>query len=82
MLDVLEPLEVADSDTAAVAEHVGEEADALLEQDGLALGGGGAVGSLHDQLALEIVGVVDVDRLLEGGRDEDIAKLDSLYHSE
>lgn len=73
MFDVLEPFEVADCHTTAVAENIRQEADSLLEKDLLALAGCGAVGCLHDELAPEAVGIVDVDRLLEGGRDEDIA---------
>lgn len=74
MLDVLEPFEVADSDTTAIAEDVWEEADALLEEDVLALTSCRAVSSLYDQLALEPVSIVDVDGLFEGSGNEDIAK--------
>ena len=61
MLDVLEPLEVANCDSTGVAEHIWQEAHSLLEQDLLALAGGGTISGLHDELALETVGVVDVD---------------------
>lgn len=61
VLDILEPLEVADSDTTSVAEHIRQEAHSLLEQDLLSLAGGGTIGSLHDELALETVSIVDVD---------------------
>lgn len=73
MLDVLEPFEVADCHSTAVAEHIWQEAHSLLEQDLLSLAGGGTVSGLHNQLAAETVGVVDVDRLLKGSRDENIA---------
>lgn len=80
MLDVLEPLEVADSHSSCVAEDVREEAHSLLEQDLLSLAGSGTIGSLHDQLAVESVSVVDVDGLLEGSWDEDVAALRHCYH--
>ena len=74
MLDVLEPFEIADGHTAAVAEHIRQEAHSLFEQDLLALESGGAVGCLYDELALKPVGIVDVDGLFEGSWDEDIAE--------
>lgn len=74
MLDVLEPLKVADCDTSSVAEHIRQEADSLFEENILALAGCWSVGSLDDQLALELVCVVDVDGLLEGCWDEDVTE--------
>lgn len=74
MLNVLEPLEVADCDTSSVAEHIRQEADSLFEENILALAGCWSVGSLDDELALELVCVVDVDGLLEGCWDEDVAE--------
>lgn len=80
MLNVLEPLEVADCHSSCVAEDVGEEAHSLLEQDLLSLAGSRPIGSLHDQLAVEPVGVVDVNGLLEGSWDEDVTALTHSYH--
>ena len=73
MLDVLEPLEVADCDTSSVAEHVRQEAHSLFKEDILTLAGCRSICSLNDELALELVCVVDVDGLLEGCWDEEIA---------
>lgn len=80
MLDVLEPLEVADCYSSCVAEDVGEEAHSFLEQDLLSLASSGTIGSLHDQLAVESVSIVEVDGLLEGSWDEDVAVLRNCYH--
>lgn len=80
MLQVLEPLEVADGDTAGVAEYVGQELHSLGQEDFLCSLSGGSVGGLNDQLAVELVGVVYVDRLLECGRNENITELWTSYH--
>lgn len=74
VLDVLEPLEVADGDTSSIAEHIRQEADSLFEEDILALASRWSVCSLDDELALELVCVVDVDGLLESCRDEYVAE--------
>ena len=80
MLDVLEPLEVADRHSSSVAKDVGEEAHSLLEQDLLSLAGSRAIRSLYDQFAVEPISIVDVDRLLEGSWDEDVTALKDRYH--
>jgi hypothetical protein len=74
VVEVLEPLEIADCHTSSIAEDVRQELNSLLEKHILTLKSGGTVGCLNDQLGLESVGIVDVDRLLKGGRDEEIAK--------
>lgn len=61
MIEVLEPLEVADSDTSSIAEDVRKELNALSQQDLLALQSSGPISSLHNQLCLESIGVVHVD---------------------
>lgn len=80
MLDVLQPFEVADSHSSSIAEDVGKEANSLFEEDLLSFTGCWAVGSLNDELAVESIGIVHVDRLLKGSRDEDIAGLLYCYH--
>lgn len=75
MLQVLQPLEVADGNASSVGKEVGDNADLLLEKDCLAVGGGGTVGSLKEELSLDLVGVVDVDGLLNGAWCQDITGL-------
>ena len=74
MFQILEPLEVRDRDTSAVAEHVREEADASPQENILSRPRGGPVSSLDDQLATVSFRIVFVDRLLEGCRDEEVAE--------
>mmetsp|Transcript_19408 Transcript_19408/g.22611 ORF Transcript_19408/g.22611 Transcript_19408/m.22611 type:complete len:362 (+) Transcript_19408:230-1315(+) len=62
VLQVLEPLEVRDGDSAAVEDHVGDVDDALLFADLFAPDRGGSVGALGHDSALEVLGVELVDR--------------------
>ena len=47
---VLQPFEVGNDDAAGVAEDVGDDVDAALAQDLVAVGIGGTVGPLGDEL--------------------------------
>src|SRR5688500_11700840 len=69
---VLQPLVVRDDHAARVTEDVGDDVDALAEQDVLGLGVGRAVRALDHQLDLERLGLVDADLELERGRHEDV----------
>lgn len=73
MIHILQPLEVADSNTTSIAQHIGQELDASWEEDLLSFNCGWAIGSLDDEFAVEFVCVVAVDWFLEGGGDEDVA---------
>ncbi len=73
-LQVLHPLEVTDSDTAGIAEDVGEEEDvAAFLDDGIGWLGGGAVGGFGEDFAAEFGRVFFGDDAFEGGWDEDVA---------
>lgn len=74
VLEVLQPLEIADSDSTSIAEDVRQESDTLGQADLLSFDGGGAIGSLHDDFALEEMGIVDVDGHFESGRDENVTE--------
>ena len=74
MLEVLEPLEIADSDTSSIQEDIRKEADTLSSADPFPFQGGGAIGSLDYDFALETMGIVLVDGHLEGSRDEEITE--------
>ena len=70
---VLHPLEVAGGDAAGVGEDVGDDEDALVGEDLVGDGGGGAVGAFAEDLAADAVGVLAGDDVLGGGGDEDVA---------
>src|SRR5579863_3196 len=71
---VLQPLVVADDDTARVREDVGDEVDALLVDDGLGGGLRGAVRALDDELHVEGLRLGHADLELERRRDEDVGR--------
>ena len=62
MLEVLEPFEVGDGDTASIAEDIRPDHNTILLEDSLSISGGWAIGSLSKDLALDLVRVVPVDR--------------------
>lgn len=74
MVEVLEPFEVTDSDSSGIAENVGQELNALFEQDLLAFKSSGSICGFNNQLCLEPVSILDVDRLLQCCRNEEIAR--------
>jgi hypothetical protein len=73
VVQIFEPLEVRASYTAAVCEHVGHSDDASCKQSLFSAESSGAVGTLNDDLALEVCNVVLVDSLLLRGGDQDVA---------
>lgn len=75
VVEVLQPLEVADGDTTGVNEDIREEDNSLLGEDLLSSDCGGTICSLRDHLALELVSVVLVHSLLERSRNEHVALL-------
>jgi hypothetical protein len=66
--DVLRPLEVRDGHAARVQIDVGQDQDALLQEDLLGLGGRRSVGRFGDDARLHLVGVLPRDLILEGPR--------------
>lgn len=75
VLDVLEPLEVRDSDTAAVCKHVRNDDDAAFHESLFSHKGSRAIGTFQDNAAVEGVRIVDRDRLLNCSGDQDVALL-------
>ena len=73
---VLDPLEVAGGDAARVSEDVGDDEDVLAGENVVGDGGGGAVGALAKNAALEFGGVEAGDDVFSRGGDEDVAFLD------
>lgn len=74
VVEVLEPFEVTDRDSSCVAENVGQELNALFEQDLFSFKSSGAIRGFNNQLCFEPVGILDVDRLLQCCRNEEITK--------
>jgi len=61
MIQILQPFEIANRDTASVAKNVREELYPFIEKDLLCFHGGGAIGCFHDEFGLEFMSVGDVD---------------------
>ena len=61
VIEVLEPFEVGDGYTTDVGKHVWDDHDASLFKDLIGHVGCWTVGTLDDDLALELLGVVGVD---------------------
>ena len=70
---ILDPLEVAGGDASGVGEDVGDDEDALVAEDLVGDGGGGAVGAFAEDLAADTFGVFAGDDVLGGCGDEDVA---------
>src|SRR5207248_10109409 len=69
---VLDPLVVGDGHAARVADDVGDELDAALGQDAVALGRGRAVRAFGDELHLETFRDWTGDLAAQCGRDADV----------
>ena len=77
-LEVLHPFEVADDDTASVAEDVGDDEDvAALVDDGISFGCRGAVGTFGEDFAADLRGVGGGPHL-RGGRGALHHRVDAL----
>src|ERR1700677_4115825 len=70
---VLHPLEVAGGDAAGIGEDVGDDEDALVGEDLVGDGGGGAVGAFAEDFATDSVGVFAGDDVFSRRGDEDFA---------
>ncbi len=73
MVQVLDPFEVGDGDTTGVHVEVGQDHDVALEELLVGIGGGRSVGTLGDDLGLDLVDVLGGDLALESGGHEDVA---------
>jgi hypothetical protein len=75
VVEVLQPFEVADSDTSSIAENIGQELNSFVEENLFSFEGSGSIGCFNNQFGFESMGIIDIDRLFKSGRDEEIAKL-------
>jgi hypothetical protein len=72
---ILEPLEVRASDTTTVDKKVGGADDASPDEDLFSGEGGGAIGTFEDSLNLNLLGVLFVKGLFDGGGDQVVGLL-------
>jgi len=75
VVQILQPLEVGTGDTTSVGKHVWHHDDATLFKGSLGTESGGAVCTLEDDLAVQLICVVLIDSFLLGGGDQDITLL-------
>src|SRR5690606_3406830 len=72
ILEVLDPLEVADDDAAGVGQDVGDDGNPPSVEDVVSVGEGGSVGGLDDQLRLDALGGRFVKDAPERRGDQDV----------
>src|SRR5207245_134743 len=75
-LPVLHPFEIADGDSAGVAENVRHGENALGIDNRVGLPGGGAIGALAENLRLHLIGILLGDLVFDGRGDGDFARLE------
>lgn len=75
MFDVLEPLEVTDSDSTCIQEDVRQNTNVFLHEHLLSLLGSRSIGSFSNDATLEPVCILRVDSLFHGSRTENVAWL-------
>ena len=75
VVQVLQPLEVRNGDTAGIQVQVGNDEALIVEEDLVCGGRDGTVGTLGDDLGLDATGIVSGDDLLLGTRAKNVALL-------
>ena len=75
MVKVLQPFKVTHCHTSSVAENVGQEVNATVNQNFFCLQSSGAISSFDDQFGLELISIAHINSLLEGSWDEEVAFL-------
>ena len=75
VFEVFQPLKVRAGDTSAVGKKVGSANDSTSDEDLLSSVGGGSVGTFNDALNLDLLGVAQVERLLDGCGDKEVSLL-------
>jgi hypothetical protein len=75
VVEVLEPLEVGDSDTTTVHEKIRAANDASGSEDLLTSEGGRAISTLNDDLALQVRSIALVNGFLGSSGNEEVALL-------
>src|SRR5215469_11287029 len=73
-LEILYPLEIADSDACGISQDVGNHPNTSLEKDVVSLGSGWPIGRLGDQACLDALGVANSDLTLGCRRNEHITR--------
>ena len=73
MVQILEPLEIADGNTTCVTEDIRKELVAFGKHDLFGFESGGSICSFNNELGLEFVGIGLVNGLFQGCWDEDIS---------
>ena len=73
MLQVLEPFEIADCDTASATKNIRQKFHSFFSENSLSSFSCRPVSCLYDQLAVKFVSIVNIDCFFEGRWDEDIA---------
>jgi hypothetical protein len=82
VVHVLQPFEITDGNTSCVAQDIWQELDPSAQKNLFSFNGGWPIGSFDNQLAVEFVSVVFVNRFFKSSRDKDIAKfISKSYHS-
>src|SRR6476469_8903148 len=72
-LAILHPLEIRGGDASCVGEDVGNNEDAFFAEHVIGGGGGGTVGALGENAALEAIDVSAGDYVLGGSGNQDLA---------
>merc|ERR1719282_720484 len=75
MIEILEPLKVGDSDTTSIDVHVRNDQASLLLEDLVSSRSDGSIGSLANNLGLNLVSIGCIDHLLHGSGYQDVAWL-------
>jgi hypothetical protein len=79
VVHVFQPLKVTDSNTTGIAQDIWQELDPSAEKNFFSLNGCWSIGSLDNQLAVESVSVVSVNRFFESSWHKDVAKFISKF---
>jgi len=75
VFEVLQPLEVGAGNTSTVSEKVRSAYDATSDEDLLSSIGGGSIGTFDDALDLDLLGIAQVKRLLDGCGNKEVSLL-------
>lgn len=72
MFQILQPFEIADSNTTCITQNIRQELNTLVSQDLFTFHCGWSIGSLNDKFGLELVSIVLVDGLLQSSWNEEV----------
>jgi hypothetical protein len=74
MVQIFEPLKIADSHATRVAEDIRQELNSIMQHYLLCLKSGRAVCCLDDKLGLKTAGIANIDGFLQSRRNEEITR--------